>query len=118
MNSKQFATIVVITFIVGMIWLGADIIFNTKASIPISDKLQVLLEPVIPNFNTRVLDLISKETLDTADIRVSDSAPVNAEELSAVATPNPAASPEASPVVSPSPQSSVKTPLPSGAQEL
>lgn len=61
MNSKQFATIVVITFIVGIIWLVSDIIFNTKASIPDNPKLNTLLQPINPNFNPRILNLIEKE---------------------------------------------------------
>lgn len=71
MNGKQFAIVAVITFVVGMIWLISDIIFNTKASITISDKLQVLLEPVNPTFNSRVLDMIGEETLNTDSIIIS-----------------------------------------------
>lgn len=66
MNSRQFVTVVIITFIVGMIWLIADILFNTKASIEVNQELQSSLEPVNPNFNTRVLDMIGE---------VSESAP-------------------------------------------
>ena len=73
MNSRQFAIIIVITFFVGMVWVGADIIFNTKASIEISDKLQVLLEPVNPNFNERVLKSVDEETRDTSSITVTDA---------------------------------------------
>lgn len=72
MNSRQFAIIAGITFFVGMVWLFADIIFNTKASIQISPKLQTLLEPVNPNFSSRVLEIVDKETLDTADITISE----------------------------------------------
>ena len=61
MTSKQFATIVAITFIVGIIWLVSDIIFNTKASIPDNPKLNTLLEPINPNFNPRILNLIGNE---------------------------------------------------------
>ena len=73
MTSKQIVTVIVITFFVGMIWLIADIIFNTKASVPISDKLQVLLEPVNPTFNARVLEKIDQETLDRGSITVTDA---------------------------------------------
>ncbi len=71
MNSRQFAIVIGITFIVGMVWLAADIIFNTKASIEISPKLQTLLESVNPNFNSRVLEIIEKETLDISDVKVT-----------------------------------------------
>lgn len=75
MNNRQFVILVIITFFVGMVWLIADIIFNTKASIPISPKLQTLLEPVNPNFNERVLEIIGKETLSRNAISVSDAIP-------------------------------------------
>lgn len=71
MSSKQFAVIIVITFIVGIIWLVSDIIFNTKASIPDNPKLNTLLEPINPNFNPRVLKLIDEEIPITASIPVS-----------------------------------------------
>ena len=69
MNGKQFATILTITFIVGMVWLISDIIFNTKPSIPTSPKLEDLLEPVNPSFNSRVLDTIEKEVLDPGTVK-------------------------------------------------
>lgn len=71
MSPKQFATIIVITFIVGIIWLVSDIIFNTKASIPDNPKLNTLLEPINPNFNPRVLKLIDEEVPLTASIPVN-----------------------------------------------
>lgn len=71
MSTKQFAILISITFVVCMIWLGADIAFNTKASIPVSDKLQTLLEPVNPNFNPRVLEIIEKEVAEEAPTAVS-----------------------------------------------
>jgi hypothetical protein len=64
MNARQFAVVAGITFFVGMVWLTSDIIFNTKASIPISPKLQSLLEPVNPNFNPRVIEVINTEVRD------------------------------------------------------
>jgi len=71
MSAKQFATIVVITFIVGIVWLVADIIFNTKASIPDNPQLNTLLEPINPNFNSRVLELIDQEVPITDTIPIS-----------------------------------------------
>jgi hypothetical protein len=76
MNNKQFATLVSITFLVGMMWLIADIIFNTKASIPVSPKLQTLLEPLNPNFNPRVLEIIDKEVPEKAPITAAQPLPV------------------------------------------
>ena len=66
MNNRQFAILISITFFVGMLWLVADILFNTKPSIEISPKLQTSLDQVNPNFNPRVLKIIEDEVADTA----------------------------------------------------
>lgn len=76
MSGKQFAVIVSISFIVGMIWLIADIIFNTKPSIPVNPKLETLLQGVNPNFNSRVLEIIDKEVLDANMIQSLKSNPI------------------------------------------
>lgn len=76
MSNKQFAIISSITFFVGMVWLIADILFNTKASIPLNPKLESAIEEVNPNFNTDILDTISKETLGKNDITATESLPV------------------------------------------
>ena len=89
MRNKQFAILVIITFFVGMVWLITDIIFNTKASVQISDKLQTLLDPVNPNFNGRVLEIIDKETLDRSSISVSDAAPIPSPSPDATPLPTP-----------------------------
>lgn len=115
MNSKQFLTVVIITFVVGMVWLIADILFNTKASIPISDKLQSSLEPITPTFNARVLEVIQNETLSSNDIKVEEgSAPVLniAEPEVAVEGNIPLASSSPSPTASASPVSAA-SPSPS-----
>ncbi|MBI2594059.1 hypothetical protein HYW44_05465 [Candidatus Daviesbacteria bacterium] len=64
MTGKQFAIIATITFIVGMIWLVSDIIFNTKPSIPSNPQLETLLKPINPNYNPRVLEVIDREVID------------------------------------------------------
>lgn len=102
MNSKQFATVLVITFIVGMFWLIADIWRNTKASIPVSDKLQATLEQVNPTFNGRVLQTIQSETLSKNDIQVTTPA-VPAPSEAPISDTLPAASPEPSPIAAPQP---------------
>lgn len=79
MNSRQFAVVVSITFFVGMLWLITDIIFKTKASIPISPKLESLLEPINPNFDSKILDLIDKETLDKSSVLITPSSNPNQE---------------------------------------
>lgn len=73
MSGKQFAIIVSITFIVGMMWLISDIIFNTKPSIPTSPKLENLLKPVSPNFNSRVIEIIDNEVVDGKEVQSSQS---------------------------------------------
>lgn len=78
MNSKQFAIVATITFLVGMAWLVTDIIFRTKASIEISPKLQSLLEPVTPNFDSKVLDIIEQETLDKSTVTIPSPSPITA----------------------------------------
>jgi hypothetical protein len=108
MKNKQFAILVTITFLVGMIWLITDIIFNTKASISVTDKLQILLEPVNPTFNARVLEVIDKETLDRGAIIVTDALPAP---VSSLGTPVQSSTPE--PTLNPSIESS-----PSGRLDL
>lgn len=85
MNSKQFAIVATITFFVGMVWLISDVIFKTKASIPISAKLESLLEEVNPNFDSKVLKLIGEETLDQTSVIVPSPIPSEEGEIS----PNP-----------------------------
>ncbi len=118
MNSKQFATVLVITFIVGMIWLGADIWRNTKASVPVSDKLQAALEQVTPTFNNRVLDIIDKEVLSKNDVSVSN-APLSAPNLNEEdngPTPSSATN-ESSPAAQPS-GGSLNSAPPSSSQSI
>lgn len=79
MSGKQFAIIVTITFIVGMVWLISDIIFNTKPSIPVSPKLETLLQPVNPNFNSRVLDIIDQEVIDPSSLQNKNPTQVGTE---------------------------------------
>lgn len=95
MNSKQFAMVVGITFFVGMVWLVSDIIFNTKASIPISPKLETSLEPVNPNFNSRILDIIGTEV---SEIGVDIPAPTPTASVSPAASILPATIPSSSPL--------------------
>lgn len=93
MTGRQFATVLVITFIAGLVWLVSDIIFNTKPSIPISDKEQVLLEPINPTFSKRVLDLI-----DTVPDKKAPPQVVPQVEIKA--SPEPAGTSSASPILS------------------
>lgn len=98
MTGKQFATLIVITFIVAMIWLISDIIFNTKASIPVSPKLESLLSPLNPTFNNRVLDEIDQEVIDP---NLTQPARTNLATRSAQVTPSPL--PSVTPTQLPSP---------------
>ena len=75
MNNKQFAIVAAITFFAGMVWLISDIIFNTKASIEISPKLQSSLESVNPNFNPRVLQIIEAEVSEPGPVALQSTPP-------------------------------------------
>lgn len=57
MNKKEFIIILTSTFIAIMVWIVSDI-YHTKASIPIDPKLQKILDPVDPNFDSETLKLI------------------------------------------------------------
>lgn len=59
MKSIQFIITAVITFIVIMIWLVADII-HTQADIPVSSKLKEAITPLDSSFDQTTLDEISK----------------------------------------------------------
>jgi len=109
MNSKQFVIVIVITFFVGMVWLITDIIFNTKASVPVSPKQQTLLESVNPNFNEQILEKISKETLDKKLIPDSEA-------TAALPSPTPTPAPSLSPTPSPQPSVEDTSSLPEGSQ--
>jgi hypothetical protein len=61
MNRNQFLTVVVITFIVVIVWVIADILFNTKSSLPPNPNLPSLLEDVNPTFNSEALNRISEK---------------------------------------------------------
>lgn len=60
MNKKEFIVILIITFLVIMIWIIAEII-HSKPSVPIDPKLQQLLDPLDPNFDTATLERIKQQ---------------------------------------------------------
>lgn len=110
MSGKQFATILVITFIVGIIWLVSDILFNVKPSIPENPKLNTLLQPINPNFDPRILQTIDEEVVDSNSIPRSTTvktAPLPASP-SPIASPRPSSSQSPRPSI-PIPQPSVST---------
>lgn len=112
MSGRQFAVIVSITFIVGMIWLISDIIFNTKASITVSPKLETLLAPINPSFNSRVLDIIDKEVLNSVPASLAPPATPKPSPVSTASSPFPSPVPSTSAQLSPSPaQSSTQSAL-------
>lgn len=59
MNNRQFVIVVVITFIVIVIWIIADII-HTQPSVEINPKLTTLLTPINPNFDQKVVAQIKE----------------------------------------------------------
>lgn len=60
MNKKEFMIILIITFFVIMVWIIAEII-HSKPSVPVDPKLQQLLDPIDPNFDTSTLERIRKQ---------------------------------------------------------
>lgn len=57
MNRKEFVIILIITFLVIMVWIVAEII-HSKPSVSTDSKLQGLLDPVDPNFDQSILEKI------------------------------------------------------------
>jgi hypothetical protein len=98
MTGKQFATILVITFIVGLIWLVSDILFNVKPSVPVNPQLNTLLQPINPNFDPRVLEMIENEVV-TPDLRSLPS-----RQPAPSVSPQPSPSPRSTTSPSPSPR--------------
>lgn len=66
--NKQFVIVVIITFIVIIVWIIADII-HTKPSVPLNPKLEVLLAPISPNFDQKIISQI-KEVTPVEEIEV------------------------------------------------
>lgn len=106
MSGKQFATILIITFIVGIIWLVSDILFNVKPSIPENPKLNTLLQPINPNFDPRILQTIDEEVIDSNSI----PRPTTVKTTPLPASPSPIASPRPSASQSPKPSSLIPLP--------
>jgi cell division protein FtsN len=68
--NKQFVAVVVITFIVIIVWIIADIL-HTKPSVPLNPKLDTLLTPISPNFDQKVISQI-KEVTPVDEIEVPE----------------------------------------------
>jgi hypothetical protein len=61
MNGRQLIIVVVVTFVVIVIWIVADIL-HTRPSIPLNPKLETLLSPINPNFDQKVISQIKEIT--------------------------------------------------------
>lgn len=55
MIKKQWLIATILTFITIVAWLIFDIL-HTRAQVEISPKLQEVIEPINPNFNTKSLE--------------------------------------------------------------
>ncbi|MBI2022619.1 hypothetical protein HYS97_02135 [Candidatus Daviesbacteria bacterium] len=55
MNKKEFVFVVIVTCLVVLIWVIAEII-HAKPSEPIDPKIQKLLDPINPNFDQATLN--------------------------------------------------------------
>lgn len=61
MSNRQFVIVVIITFIVIVIWIISDIL-HTKPSIEVNPKLNTLLTPINPNFDSKIISQIKEIT--------------------------------------------------------
>lgn len=59
MDKKELVIILALTFIVVMIWVASDII-HSKPSEPLDPKIQKLIEPIDPNFDTNLIEELRK----------------------------------------------------------
>lgn len=85
MLKKEFIFVLIFTFLVVMVWVGANII-HTKSAVPITPELQETLDPVDPVFDADTLNKVSQ----IKPLGVSQSAPaINL-------PPAPSSSPQAS----------------------
>lgn len=55
MNKKEWLIAAILTFITISAWVIFDIL-HTRASVTISPKLQEIIEPISPQFNTQSLE--------------------------------------------------------------
>lgn len=90
MTNRQFVVVIIITFIVIVIWIVADIL-HTKPSVEVNPKLTTLLTPINPNFDPKVISQI-KEVIPVGDIEPElPQTPIKSASSSAqivAATPN------------------------------
>ncbi len=76
MKQKQLIITIIITFIVIMIWIIADIA-HTRADIPVSSQLQQAIIPLNPTFDKPTLDEISKKVNLQNQILVEPPSPTS-----------------------------------------
>lgn len=93
MSNKQFVVVIVITFIVVVFWIIADIL-HTRPSVAVNPKLQTLLTPISPNFDQKVLTQIKDEVKSVDEINPAFQPP---------ATPTPTPVPSQIPLPPPLP---------------
>jgi hypothetical protein len=61
MPNKQFVLVTIVTFIVIVIWIIADVL-HTQPSVQVDPKLTTLLTPISPNFDQKVISQIKEVT--------------------------------------------------------
>lgn len=74
MSNRQFVIVVIITFIVIVIWMVADI-WHTKPSVEVNPKMATLLTPIDPTFDQKIISQI-KEVTPIGDLEVNFTAPL------------------------------------------
>ncbi len=55
MNRKEWLIAVIITFVTICVWVIFDI-FHTRSQVEIPQKLQEIIEPISPDFNTSSIE--------------------------------------------------------------
>ena len=59
MTKKELLILFIVTFVVIMIWIAADI-YRSQSSVSISPKLKQALEPIDPKFDQETLERIRR----------------------------------------------------------
>jgi hypothetical protein len=116
MNNRQFLIVIIVTFVIIIIWIIADII-HTRPSIEVNPKLSTLLSPLNPNFDSKVIDQI-KEVTPVEELTISSTGK-NRFSNNSTRSAQPTVSPVATPLPFPSgliPVNASASAVPGGSQ--
>ena len=98
MNRKEFIFVLIVTFIVILIWIAAEII-HSRPSVPIDPNVQDLLTPLNPGFDEETLKEIESTNFENniSSNPAPQASPTNSPNPQATTSPSPSASPSPSP---------------------